>query len=644
MPLGYRGIFEIDAATDVIHLAAQEFRSWLRSQPWADTSDWEGVGHFPTGPDSALTVLEHSADEGRRLLRLRSTSRNNGLQWTTTLTAVAGARKSAGTNLVWIDVRSDELPGGAAPPARKTASVPRLARHILESAIARDGLAEIAAQPQIVRGTVPLEVERLFDVITDGTRHIGVVVAGAVPGASVERWRDTVAKLLRESVGLHAGYVLDEAAFEALNARLPEGHRVPVAGLRTFLPGVNPDDPLDGRRHRVLSSQAINAGFDGRRVSQRLQWALGHAVRAHAMERALPRDIRRADRILNALETDTVLASLDVTERGPLPAGQPQPTAAARVPAPAPEDQPGPRTDETRPAPAAAPEPPSAPDPDHLAALRGLLTEVLGTGDVTAEAVGELRQVVRSARTAELRATKLREQLEEMRQQVYELQDEREALKKEVEDAQTDHAAAEEELRAAHDRVRWLRQQLIELKAADTAWSPVPDAERTIAPASFDDVLLFLEKGQDLPHIRFTGDPQATLDLLPRDPLGTWAAKAWEALLALNDYADYRANGNPCEGVHAYLKQTPAGRRGYSANRHAATESQTVQSNSKWHRQRTLPVPEEVVAGGRVFMGAHFKISSSNTVSPRIHYYDDTAGTGRIYVGYLGRHLENTQS
>jgi len=27
-----------------------------------------------------------------------------------------------------------------------------------------------------------------------------------------------------------------------------------------------------------------------------------------------------------------------------------------------------------------------------------------------------------------------------------------------------------------------------------------------------------------------------------------------------------------------------------------------------------------------------------------MHYYDDSTGTGKIYVGYIGRHLTNTKS
>jgi hypothetical protein len=42
---------------------------------------------------------------------------------------------------------------------------------------------------------------------------------------------------------------------------------------------------------------------------------------------------------------------------------------------------------------------------------------------------------------------------------------------------------------------------------------------------------------------------------------------------------------------------------------------------------------------GSAFMGAHFKIAQSATISPRVHYLDATTRTKVVYVGYVGPHL-----
>jgi hypothetical protein len=43
-------------------------------------------------------------------------------------------------------------------------------------------------------------------------------------------------------------------------------------------------------------------------------------------------------------------------------------------------------------------------------------------------------------------------------------------------------------------------------------------------------------------------------------------------------------------------------------------------------------------------MDAHFKIARKGMVSPRIYYHDDASRTGKIYVGYIGKHLPNAHT
>ena len=74
-------------------------------------------------------------------------------------------------------------------------------------------------------------------------------------------------------------------------------------------------------------------------------------------------------------------------------------------------------------------------------------------------------------------------------------------------------------------------------------------------------------------------------------------------------------------------------------NRHASTESGDVQRNPQLRAPRELPVPAVIDPSERVFMGAHFKIAQSATISPRMHYLDATSRTQKIYVGYIGPHL-----
>jgi hypothetical protein len=63
---------------------------------------------------------------------------------------------------------------------------------------------------------------------------------------------------------------------------------------------------------------------------------------------------------------------------------------------------------------------------------------------------------------------------------------------------------------------------------------------------------------------------------------------------------------------------------------------------SQYGDERVFRVPTSVSPSGTATMEAHIRISSEGTVSPRMHFLDALAATGKIYVGYLGPHLRNT--
>src|SRR5690606_39232516 len=115
----------------------------------------------------------------------------------------------------------------------------------------------------------------------------------------------------------------------------------------------------------------------------------------------------------------------------------------------------------------------------------------------------------------------------------------------------------------------------------------------------------------------------------------------WEFVRTLHDYAERKIGGEFTGNVHMFLNSDGPGYK-CTPHRHAAHESDSVLSNGAWRAERVRRVPEAVVPGGKVLMDAHFKPTHADTVAPRMHYYDDTDGTGKIYIGYIGRHLTNT--
>ena len=223
-----------------------------------------------------------------------------------------------------------------------------------------------------------------------------------------------------------------------------------------------------------------------------------------------------------------------------------------------------------------------------------------------------------------------------------ELRSQLEDAKIETEIADSERRKYEAEARRQEAEVARLRTALAENGLAGVAWNTPPDEPGTDYPDDFEELVLLWDCAFE--RVVFTGDQEKTLALYQADSAGNWARKTWDALLALEGYATLKATHGFAGGVHQYLSETPPGCRGFSINRFASSESDTVNNTPRFRNPRTLPVPEEVEPSGRVYMPAHFKIASAGQISPRMHFFDDVDRTGRVYVGYIGKHLPNTMT
>lgn len=203
-----------------------------------------------------------------------------------------------------------------------------------------------------------------------------------------------------------------------------------------------------------------------------------------------------------------------------------------------------------------------------------------------------------------------------------------------LEDEQLEHALTQGEMASVLATCNALRINLARHGLGELAWIDVPDPEP--APDSF---VALVEKLARLEHVVFTGDEEITLALDEHNDTGVWAAKSWQALTALEDYARFKADVHFKGNVDRYLHATPPGGRGFPAQRHAQDESESVKKNPHLRSARTFYVPRRVDPTCQSFMAAHFKIAQYARISPRLHYCDATTVDGKIYVGHLGPHL-----
>lgn len=209
------------------------------------------------------------------------------------------------------------------------------------------------------------------------------------------------------------------------------------------------------------------------------------------------------------------------------------------------------------------------------------------------------------------------------------------------EDEIADHDATQAQLSAMRHQVAVLQQRLVEAGRAEDAYTP--SAEEP-APMSFAE--LNERVHERMRHLVLTYDTSKAEDLDDDMKSSTWASKVWDALLALDSYGASSAGEQGFDGTFRdFCEASPQGMRTYPVTRVAMVESDSVRNDRKFRQQRLLPVPLEVDASGKVFMEAHIKIDNKGRIAPRIHFYDDTAGsTGKVIVGYVGPHLSNTRT
>ncbi|MEE6288795.1 hypothetical protein V2J52_14165 [Georgenia sp. MJ173] len=576
-----------------------------------------------------MITTETSADgSSSALFTLREDSDPKGA-WITQIIA-----HSPGTTgerpWVWVDVEQEGVED-------VWAARPRVAREILATLPGDDHGAPLTPTPTLIG---PGEVEELVNVLTSHQRRGPVFVAGGSESLPIERWAEYVEALLGETVGLSAGYVLDGPATERFAQVVGTRHAVRPGTLRTYLPGLDPSSDLDALRHRLLTTETILKSPAGR-----IRKSLGLRARDLALKTPVPRWAGRVEsRLLAATDArvlgwrPTALVGQDEDSSDAHQASSPTATttplieSAPRTVAPSARDT-TPRSMLSLPAPT-VPAP-----PDTLAQLAQelfaadldeyLLRRLADEREQSVVREAEHVQLLASQQRAVARANALNDRLLRLEEELIE-------TRSESEDAQLEWADAEHTASELERTVLALRRRLMEAGQHESAWAELDEPSGLeIAPENFAELLVRLN---EFTHVRFTGDPTHCDVLDQKMPVGA-AAKAWTALVALEGYARGKSSGAVAGGVQQYLMQPPEGYAAFSANRHAANESEDVRSNPKFAGPRTLRVPTTVHGSGLVFMGAHFKIAQLAMVSPRLHYYDATAVDGRVYVGYIGPHL-----
>lgn len=612
--LGFRSLFRTHDTPDLLDITTLGLAEWLRHKRY-DPTLIVGAEPVEIASDVWGSVQHHTDDAGSRTMRARIVENSGASSWTSELTVHNSPTGNRGW--VWLDIHK--------PDDHRWTATPRLARQLVRALPARDGAHLLNAHPRVVGES---EVDNVVSALTDPGRRGLAFVAGTAHAAKVAPWRDTVENLLDDTEGIANAWVLTPTATERFNYLVQPAHGVSEGNVRTFHPGVAIGSTLDGERHRYLTRRSLE-----REPSHAVRRLLGQRAREQMITARLPDVLRDLDRILRRKIDSELLEQLAPVR--PAPVRRPSPAPTTLAPAPRqPEIVEEPAAPVVEPVPVLVTSAEAAPLvlAERLAAM---LLDLLGTDEITHENLARIESLARTAQRADIARQRIGDRLTQLQDSVDEAGFERDLAREALADEQRERADAEEERAEAERRLRHVRTELSRLGRAEVAWTDADIDVRDIRPDTFVDLI---DRLAELEHVVFTGDEDVTLDL-DKHGSRSWSGLAWDALLALDDYARISITAGFPGDVSTYLADTPPSCRTFSARRHASTESEDVHRNPRYRRPRELPVPLEIDPSGSAFMGAHFKIALSATISPRMHYLDATARTKVVYVGYIGPHL-----
>ena len=700
MARGYRAIVELDGKESALQTADRIFHEWAHNKyPLEGRSariecEEEGIYRFGeltswkgSVADIVATKLTETSEDKHyecQLLEMVERTGDGHQQWTTRIFAMHATKESNYRDVVWIEVTPPrDFEGDAKPP--------RLVRDLISEGHCNDRGMPLSESLQSISDD--RQVEELIGWIRDERRRASVVVAAPLTDGSGEgdlvaecRWKEILGSLTKDSLGCASYFLLTPDAYRQFRERIGEECVMPRGSLRTYLPGFRPDDPTDRFRHRVLSAATLLRGYDekNKRFRPELSAIIARTPCEYLWEKGLDKELRRAQapldkkrltvptfyplrkatesaELLDERVRQRVAESLSVlSHEAVLPVEESSKPELVKPEGAAPGAH---VSDGSGSAVVAEPAPQRSESP-HLAwyePLRRLIRRFLPSfsprtpADLTSGVMALSSGLDSMNRTYEELSSE-RDKLSGELQAAKELLDgaaddseEIRTLKEDYDNLDRELSEAQEERENLARRNHYLDWKVKNPGATDVERDFVEeqlDARPTCMSEFFD--RMTLGSFDTVTNYVVLSDPDGMMeDILKLDALASsrYAAEFWNYVLVLRDYMRAREAGDFAGGnVHDYLANPPEGYRTCSAARHKSNESETVKGNEKMRRERTRPVPREVDPSGEIEMWAHFAPTHCDQNAPRMYYYADTKTTGKVYIGYIGRHLTNTRT
>lgn len=662
MPLKQRSVQYSINGNKLLEASRDAFHKWANRRNNVDLKAIGVDGELaPIGEGVQAQVLEFECDglEGTRFVHEVT---NDGGTYRTELTTV----KKANEGWIQVDVHAPRDDARFAPPV--------ILRSVLDAAESNgvkllDGSLHNIYSPAPRRVKVDEIGQLLDDVVSQSTRGQSVVVAGSDGRGSFNTWSKNLEGILRPTQGLATMWLLDPESTEEYNKLVLEEFQVYPFSIHYFAPGVDTNEPSDSRHHRYFSSKEISQD-----TSKFIERRIYHLARTAALHNPLPDELKQAGELLRQTSTDRFVASLqplkplrsrikqeslfslpdwETSDQLEIDFGSTTSQVKPSHPAQRSEAKslvgkpkeslpvqeklfgPAPKTvteevlTRVNPVKPAEKQESDAPKiANAIASLSAAIGLPVAVGDIDEDHLLELFDLAELG----LNSKSVQEKAKDIRSKFEVVQQEKEDAESLVEDLYAHLDEQENELAELRARVAKL---WAELKASGDTQEDWADPTEDY-PTNMSGVL---ERLREFEFLKFTGDVKPATHLDDRDNSLIIAKNCWSFMIALESYAkQWTSNRN---NVKIYLNGnvTPANPSDF-----APSESKTVRETEKYKKERLLPVPKDVDDSGFAYMFAHYRLSKTTGKAARLHFLDDMANTGKIYIGYIGSHLTSPRT
>ena len=648
--LGYRSSFSVELDSQLgldrekaVDALLGEGFAWMRSQKGVKSVENLEPLHekrFPGG-DRAIYIRSRTGAGVDYAKLIYFDAPRGDEQWVTSLLVGFDVTDDRAKPTVAIEIDSPPDPKNEGKP--HWTARPKLVQRILEAYSCSEHGLVMGAKPTYLRGGEG--VNALIEGMTDSRRRSLVIICAEDGTVNPTYWQKIMTELTAQTIGQASVYVLDKVSAEEFNASVSNGHQISPYSPRTFRPPIDPTDPQDGLRHRVLSAQRLIQS-----TAPYLSLMYGRLCREHTNTQPIGKFLRRLD-VVTARELDR--ATYQRNNAVELPTNPIAPGSETIV---LETSLIGEQSKVT-----------SIEKRNHVRnELQDSVTESIKSEQLVdlLNEVNELRserdqlqstdaQLRVSLQRANSSIKELEKTIEDNILEHHEKLREIEAMhKEELEGQQLEWLLKDDEARSSSDKVRALTYQLSEARRlliengidGSSSWT-TPECRYVQELGEWEEIEIFGK--EKFPNLLFTCDWKKMMYIAERDENNVWLSQTWQSLAMLDDYCEFRRTEKGKEfsgGIREYLKGGYGEAWAISADRYRANESDIVKGSKKFASERIFNVPKEVDPSGKATMYTHIVIQTKGAVSPRIYFQDCVQQIGKIVIGYIGKHPRNTMT